>query len=162
MTPLHRAAWLGAAEEFELLMETVPTGHACLNRRAMTRFNCTSFILACERGHVAVVRELLAKGCDTELQNSEGKTGWEVAKAEGRKEIDEMLKEYAQSGAMPKARAALAEELRLQTHLPEGSAHWARAGRIPFERFVGWEYAGHSHPNWQVIKKGVQGAVYPS
>ena len=69
MTPLHRAAWLGAAEEAKLLLEPVPTGHAYINRRAMTRFNCTGFILACERGHVTIVQELLTKVDELTMQS---------------------------------------------------------------------------------------------
>ena len=53
-----------------------------------------------------------------------------------------------------------ADELRLFSQIPEGSAMRTRAGRIPFERFVGWGYRDDEHPNWHVIKKGIQGAVY--
>ena len=91
--------------------------------------------LACERGHVQIVQELLDKGCNTELQNGEGKTGWEVARAEGRKEVDELLRKYSESGAMEDVRAALAEELRLHSQIPEGSAVRSRAERIPFADF---------------------------
>ena len=61
---------------------------------------------------------------------------------------------------MPKARAALAEELRLHTNRPAESVARNRAERIPFDRFVGWGYRDNEHPNWHVIKKGIQGAVY--
>ena len=96
----------------------------------------TPFMLACERGHVQIVQELLEKGCNTGLQNGEGRTGWEVARSEGRKEVDDLLRKYSESGAMEDVRAALAEELRLHSHLPEGSAVRTRAGRIPCRDFL--------------------------
>ena len=52
----------------------------------------TAFIYACAFGHFGIASTLLAEGCDVDWRDDQGRTGAEIARAEGfGKEIAELL-----------------------------------------------------------------------
>jgi hypothetical protein len=74
-TALHAAAIRGDAKELATLLRA----GSCLPLDGGDKRCYTAFHTACAGGHVACARLLLAAGCDPDLQNNVGLTGWALA-----------------------------------------------------------------------------------
>ena len=122
-TALHAAAAVGDTHSLQKLLRS----QAKLLDAGDSR-NYTAFHVACAGGHVECVKALCQAGCDTEVVNDVGLTGWELAAQLQRTKINALDKGELEVRAPPSS-AAWVLALRFACWIPaHGScgARWAK------------------------------------
>ena len=107
ISALHLAASRGYSKLLDMLLLSTPRGDPALDTRAAGDADCTAYIAACAAGHAAVVRRLAEHGCNTDLVDHRGCTGWDRAHATGHLEVLGVLRDLAQLEGHPSLRAEL-------------------------------------------------------
>ncbi|KAF5385444.1 hypothetical protein D9757_005368 [Collybiopsis confluens] len=84
---LHGLAIAGDAQKLHTLISLDQE----INLNGLDEFGYTPLHLACDRGNVDVVRQLLAKGADTSIKDPDEMTSLELARTAGHEEIVKLL-----------------------------------------------------------------------
>ena len=124
-TALHAAAAVGDTHSLQKLLRS----QAKLLDAGDSR-NYTAFHVACAGGHVECVKALCQAGCDTEVVNDVGLTGWELAAQLQRTKINALDKSELEvrARAPPPSSAARLLALRFACWT-QRTARAARDGR---------------------------------
>ena len=99
--PIHIATQFGSRHAVKKLIEFG------VNVNVTQKFNdtygLTSLHIAAAEGQPALVRTLIKAGADVTLATSEGKTAYDIAKAEGFRDVARQLKNAARQAAAASA-----------------------------------------------------------
>jgi ankyrin repeat protein len=95
-TPLHYASWFGCRDIVDMLVEKGPRGETV---NTGDKNEDTPLHLACEHHWVDVVKSLLRFGADPKKKNAQGKTPEDIAEAQDRSEILELLQRQVLSSS---------------------------------------------------------------
>jgi serine/threonine protein kinase len=90
---------------------------SCLDKQDPFDYGYTPFIVACEEGHVDIVRHLLEQGCTTSTRNHVRLTGWDCVRRQSstspaHHQVDTLLEEWSNICEQQSIRYVSAAQLR--------------------------------------------------
>eukprot|EP01047_Picozoa_sp_COSAG01_P034817 COSAG01_NODE_2634_length_7332_cov_6393.872390_1_plen_2226_part_10 len=165
--PLHRAVYAMCAsksnildtEILKFLLSEIPACAPLSEKRIILdgriRFDYTAYMVACEQGKLDAVELLVDAGCSTELKNSFGQTGLELAYANHQTVVCDWLKRKAET----ETHDDLPSEFQRRKLRPDVQSARRDELEVAAERLTFWAVQ-QAFDSWRRIGGGAYGDIF--